>query len=314
MRSSTRFAKSARSSFAAAQRARLIAGLFVSLAALPAGAAELPLVSAERFCERLGQRLQSVDVRQCVAAGLHLGDGASLGGLPLVYRDYLPASRRNTPKRVLLIGGIHGDEFSAVSIVFQWMQKLEHERLQPLHWRVIPCANPDGLLARPATRTNNRGVDLNRNFPTPDWRRDALAYWQKKTQSDPRRYPGPSALSEPETRWLRMQIEHFRPDAIVSVHAPYGVLDYDGPLEPPERFGYLRLHPLGVYPGSLGNYAGLALSMPVITLELPHAGIMPTATQSQRIWGDMLTWLDRSLPKSEPPLYQRLDDESWGSP
>lgn len=28
---------------------------------------------------------------------------------------------------------------------------------------------------------------------------------------------------------------------------------------------------MGTYPGSLGNYAGIYLGVPVITLELPHA-------------------------------------------
>src|SRR3546814_10170937 len=177
------------------------------------------------------------------------------------------------------------------------MNRLQNERFQPFYWRVIPCANPDGLRRQPATRMNARGVDLNRNFPTPDWKADAMAYWEQRTRRDPRRYPGPSALSEPETRWLLQQIEDFQPDAIVSVHAPYGVLDYDGPDEPPTRFGYLHLHQLGTYPGSLGNYAGVNLGLPVITLELPHAGIMPTPAQAQRVWGDMLSWLEGNLPK-----------------
>ena len=95
-------------------------------------------------------------------------------------------------------------------------------------------------------------------------------------------------------------IEEFKPDAIVSIHAPYGVLDYDGPDVPPERFGYLRLNQLGTYPGSLGNYAGIYLQLPVITLELPHAGLMPTAAQSQRIWSDMLSWLEKTSPGCAP--------------
>lgn len=292
--------------------ARLLAGLFVAAASLPPSAPAAPLATVEGACRALGGRLGSLDAQTCLNAGLQLTQGASVNGQPLMIRDYLPKSRRAPPLRVLLIGGIHGDEFSSVSVVFQWMQRLEGERFQPFHWRVIPCANPDGLLAQPATRVNARGVDLNRNFPTADWKAEALRYWEQKTRRDPRRYPGPKALSEPETRWLLQQIEQFRPDAIVSVHAPYGVLDYDGPDEPPARFGYLRLHQLGTYPGSLGNFAGVNLGLPVITLELPHAGIMPTAQQSQRVWGDMLGWLQHNLPK-QAPMYMRLNDQSWKS-
>jgi hypothetical protein len=288
--------------------ARLLAGLFVFAAGFAAAA---PLASVERSCELIGRRLQSVGVEACLAAKLKAGDGASHRGQPFLYRDYLPGSARRTPFRVLLLAGIHGDELTSVSIAFQWMKKLETERLQPFHWRVIPCANPDGLLSEPSQRTNARGVDLNRNFRTADWDADAIAYWKRVTRSDARRYPGTAALSEPETRWLTEQIRHFRPDAIVSIHAPFGVLDYDGPLDPPQRFGYLRLQPLGIYPGSLGNYAGTNLVLPTITLELPNARLMPTVSQSQRIWADMLTWLEQNLPKAEPPLFQRLTDTPW---
>lgn len=271
-----------------------------------------PLATVSAACHAYGERLDSIDVQTCLDASLQISQAASVKGQPLLYRDYLPSSRRASPRRVLLLGGIHGDEFSAVSVVFQWMRRLDSERFQLFHWRVIPCANPDGLLAQPARRMNARGVDLNRNFPTPDWKSDAIRYWESRTRKDPRRYPGPSALSEPETRWLLQQIVEFKPDAIVSVHAPYGVLDYDGPDEPPNRFGYLRLHQLGTYPGSLGNYAGVNLGVPVITLELPHAGIMPTSQQSQRVWGDMLGWLERNLPKNAP-MYMRLSEQSWNS-
>lgn len=281
-------------------KARLIAGLFVGLAGADAQAAATPLAGADQACEQLARKLQSIQLADCKRLHLHVGAGASRDGRPLLYRDFPPSQPPQRPSRVLLIGGIHGDELSAVSIVFQWMRKLEQERLQPFHWRVIPSANPDGLFASPSSRVNRGGVDLNRNFPSGDWNRRALAYWKSKTGSDPRRYPGKSALSEPETRWLVEQIREFKPDAIVSVHAPYGVLDYDGPSEPPQRFGYLRLHPLGTYPGSMGNYAGIDLGLPVITLELPHAGSMPTPAQSQRIWSDMISWLQQNLPAAAP--------------
>jgi protein MpaA len=292
-------------------KARLIAGLFVVVPA--SGLADepaVPLATLETACELIGGRLHSVGTERCLRAGLHVADGASREGLPLLYRDYPATSRRTTPQRVLMIGGIHGDELSSVSVVFNWMDRLERSRFQPLHWRVLPCANPDGLLRRPATRMNAGGVDLNRNFPTRDWDAEATGYWERRTGSDPRRYPGPHAVSEPETQWLVREIQQFKPDAIVSVHAPFGILDFDGPREPPQRFGFLHLHQLGTYPGSLGNFAGINIGLPVITLELPYAGIMPTSRQQAKIWADMLTWLERNLP-DEAPLYFRLGDHPW---
>ncbi len=68
----------------------------------------------------------------------------------------------------------------------------------------------------------------------------------------------------------------WKPDVIVSIHAPYGVLDYDGPSTPPERLGRLFLDRVGIYPGSLGNYGGVHRGVPVVTIELPSAIRTPT--------------------------------------
>ena len=106
----------------------------------------------------------------------------------------------------------------------------------------------------------------------------------------------------------------FRPDVIISVHAPFGVLDFDGPAQPPRRFGRLLLNRVGVYPGSLGNYSGVHKNVPVITIELPNAQKMPSDAEVKRIWLDMLRWITEnvesqselakvhsvSLPSSEP--------------
>jgi protein MpaA len=71
---------------------------------------------------------------------------------------------------------------------------------------------------------------------------------------------------------------------VVSIHAPYGVLDFDGPHDPPLRLGRLRMDKLGVFPGSLGHYGGVQQNMPVVTIELEHAlrraapGLVPVVT------------------------------------
>jgi hypothetical protein len=279
----------------------------------------LPLVAQESraWCEALGKRLRSVDASACRKLAFAPGKIRSVEGRPLMLRDVPPAAPPAIPPantrvnavpvkaqagafgkpaaRIFLIGGIHGDELTSVSIVFRWMEWLAETEARRYHWRIAPLANPDGLLAQPARRTNGRGVDLNRNFSTPDWPRDALAYWQKRTGKDPRRYPGKNATSEPETRWLEAEIENFKPDAIVSVHAPYGVLDYDGPLQKPRRFGRLNLNQLGVYPGSLGNFGGVYKNIPVITIELPNATTMPSPHEQRQIWDDMLAWIKKNI-------------------
>lgn len=277
--------------------------LLWAVAALPLGCGS-PVFAVEgsgvsrldAVCKQLAARVSSFDADQCRQAGLNVDRGSTVEGRPLLARDFAPASGEAAPRRILLLGGIHGDELSSVAVVFQWMERLRNDRYQHFQWRVLPFANPDGMLAQPAAhRTNAHGVDLNRNFPSPDWAGRALSYWKTRTGSDPRRYPGPQEASEPETRWIAEQIRTFKPDVIVSVHAPYGLLDFDGPRDPPKKLGYLRLQPLGVYPGSLGDYAGVSLKLPVITLELPQADVSPSATQSGRIWADLLAWLDKNI-------------------
>jgi hypothetical protein len=102
------------------------------------------------------------------------------------------------------------------------------------------------------------------------------------------------------------QIEAFKPDVIVSVHAPYHLLDYDGPLKPPAKIGDLHLHELGVYPGSLGNYAGTDLRLPVVTLELPYAGIMPKPEAIAHMWSDLNVWVQKQLAAEQQAEAQVL--------
>lgn len=273
---------------------RATTGLLAALLlALPAHAADRSVTNA--WCDDLGRRLRSVSAENCRSQDFVAVSERTSGGRALVLRDIPAARKAVNPPRVLIIGGIHGDELTSVSIVFRWLEWVGEPKASKYVWRVIPASNPDGLFSRPSTRANAHGVDLNRNFPTPDWEQDAHKYWIERTRRDPRRYPGDAAGSEIETRWLEQQIEAFKPDVIISVHAPYNLLDYDGPAPQPLRFGRLALNRLGVYPGSLGNYGGHYKSVPVVTIELPHATTMPPLRDQRTMWDDMLGWMDRNI-------------------
>lgn len=232
----------------------------------------------------------------CEKSGLAPTGAESHGKFPILMRSVpVTGSATGRPVRILLIGGIHGDELTSVSIVFQWLDMLSMPAARRYYWHIAPLMNPDGFFAPTPKRVNAHGVDLNRNFPTPGWSQDAKVYWARKTSSDPRRFPGTAPLSEPESRWLHEEIKRFKPDVIFSVHAPFGVLDFDGPHNPPDRFGRLHLNRIGVYPGSLGNYGGINLNIPVVTIELPNARTMPQKEEVQRIWQDMLVWVEKTM-------------------
>ena len=246
------------------------------------------------LCQQIGNKLTSVSVSECQRQQL-IHHSLSVDGRSLAYRDYPPLESRDPLGRVLVIGGIHGDEFSSVSIVFKWMNILNQFHSGLFHWRFIPASNPDGLLMEDSQRQNTNGVDLNRNFPTADWDELARQYWEERTYRNPRRYPGESAMSELETVFLVDQIREFNPDIIISLHAPYHLVDYDGPPSAPHKLGGLYLRELGVYPGSLGNYFGVDIAKPIVTVELKSAGIMPSNGEIDRMWTDLVRWLREQL-------------------
>jgi protein MpaA len=244
-------------------------------------------------CQAYVARLPNLSAQLCQRARLQPTAGRSVQGRRIYFRDVSAAHPR---LRVLVVGATHGDELSSASLAFHWIE-LAQKIPADAHWRFIPALNPDGLLSRPARRVNARGVDINRNFPTPNWEREAHLYWHERTRKDPRRYPGPSAMSEPETRFLHDEMDRFQPDLIVSIHAPYGVLDFDGPGTPPQQLGRLYLDQVGIFPGSLGNYGGVHKGMPVVTIELPSAFRTPLAAEMRQMWLDLLRWKsERDVP------------------
>jgi hypothetical protein len=87
------------------------------------------------------------------------------------------------------------------------------------------------------------------------------------------------------------QVDEFRPDLIISIHAPYGVLDFDGPTVPPSRLGRLYLDRVGIFPGSLGHFAGVDRNIPVVTIELSHHLRAPVDAEVRQMWFDLQRWI-----------------------
>ncbi|KPF69545.1 hypothetical protein IP84_06215 [beta proteobacterium AAP99] len=289
----------------------------------PAQSAPRPASGSDlAACQALVQRLSAFKPVDCARLAFLPSGHQSVRGRPILVREFgapvaspRPSAAPGADRppgavlrrpRVLLVGGIHGDELTSTATVLRWAEWLARDAAAgqpvPFHWRVVPAMNPDGLLARPATRVNANGVDLNRNFPTPGWEPKARKWWEGTARKDPRRFPGRTAASEPETRWLLAEMERFAPDVIISVHAPFGLLDYDGPkpqnLSPPRQLGRLYLDQLGVYPGSLGNYGGVHRGVAVLTIELPHALELPNDLELARMWTDLRRWIAEYMQRS----------------
>lgn len=281
----------------------LAAALFsAAFSAGPVHAQPARQPGAEETCGLIGGKLTSISVEECRSLNLVETGARTALGRPVLRKEYPPLGGRKPNARVLLVGGTHGDEYASFSVTMKWMKILDVHHSGLFHWRVVPALNLDGLLESPAVRVNHNAVDLNRNMKTAeDWRKTALLYWRNETGSNPRRYPGERPLSEPETRWLTAEIDEFEPDVIVSVHAPYNVIDYDGPdhVKPPAALGSIKLGDLGSFPGSLGRYAGEGLKIPVVTIELASSRYMPSDAELRRIWVDLVRWLRLNIRSRE---------------
>lgn len=192
------------------------------------------------------------------------GGGWSVIGASVEGRPIEAATIGRGPKRVLIVGGIHGNEREAAGALGQ-IERIAANESRRVTVRLIRDLNPDGSHAR--TRGNARGVDLNRNWPTACF--------------TPRSAHGAAPLSEPETALLIEEIERFSPGLIVVLHsAPSGpFVNFDGPAaQAAEAFARAaagadprwHVRPSIGYPtpGSLGTWAGVERGIPILTIEL----------------------------------------------
>ena len=163
----------------------------------------------------------------------------------------------------LVIGVFHGDEPQGKYLIEKYLS------LTPIsNLLFIPCLNPDGMGEN--KRTNANGVDLNRNFPTKNWGEDGSAAGDNPSSY----FGGNKPASEIETQFVIDVIDKYKPKLILTLHAPYKIVNYDGPAEDiaqkiSDIIGYPVEPSIGYpTPGSFGTYCGVERKIPTITLEL----------------------------------------------
>jgi protein MpaA len=189
--------------------------------------------------------------------------GTSVLGRPLEFW------RSSGPCRILIHAGIHGEEGETTVALSRALRLLDGPSPD---CAVVLAANPDGLVR--GTRSNARGVDLNRNFPTSDWRPEPV--YNRSTLDAPRDVefsPGSAPGSEPEVSALIGLIEELRPEVVVALHAPLACIDSlsPGPLAHwlADRTGMELVTDVGYpTPGSFGTW-GAENGVGVVTYEFP---------------------------------------------
>jgi murein peptide amidase A len=224
--------------------APVAAALLVALAA-PAPAALEQAVPAPRI-ERLGRSVQGRPINV-----VRVGDPAA-------------------PRKVLVVGCIHGDEPAGRAIVDLLRAGAAPPGVELL---LVRNLNPDGFQRH--TRQNAHGVDLNRN-----------SSHGRRFLGPPgsRFYAGPRAFSEPETRAIRALILRARPAVTVWYHQPLRLVDLpetggDGISRAYSRVSGLPVHRLAPRPGSMSRWenvrvrpgSSIVVELPPVPLSLPDA-------------------------------------------
>jgi murein tripeptide amidase MpaA len=259
-------------------------------------------------CKKISDRLASLSYKRCLSHNYEITGGRSVKGSPILAKSFYTAPNKNvsdkneteeiTLKRILLVGGIHGNEYASVSVIFKWITLLNKHYPGSYDWQIVPLLNPDGLLQRSSKRTNANGVDLDSNFPTSDSDYNAIQYWEENTNRDPEYFPGDHALSEPESQWLAEEIEQYLPDAIIAIHAPHNSLIYGSSGTKQSKNAAQYQQSIATNPGSFNEFVGTEMNIPILTVELAYSEIMPSKTEINEIWKDLLKWLNMNIESS----------------
>lgn len=125
------------------------------------------------------------------------------------------------PSVILYLGLTHGNEISSYTLLSQWVDELEaNARSIPADKTivVIPALSRDGLAS--GSRRNANNVDLNRNFPTADWKADVTMPGGQMVQGG----GGSAPLSEPESTAIANYTQQLAPRLVLTYHTVAGLV------------------------------------------------------------------------------------------
>lgn len=173
---------------------------------------------------------------------------------------FLNNANNKTPKNVLVVGVIHGDEPIGEFLIEEFLKNKTRTIKNNLFY--IPRLNFSN------ERKNSSNVDINRNFPSKNW---------ELTKKEDNYFGGFEPNSEIETKFLVNLTNEIKFDAIITIHTPYKIINYDGvnnPITLPlaKKISAFLNYPIEAdigyaTPGSMGTYFGAERNIPIITIE-----------------------------------------------
>ncbi len=212
------------------------------------------------------------------------------------------------PKRLYIVGGIHGDEpegpevAAALPAAFGEMPGLGEWTI-----RVVRDMNPDGSNA--GKKTNTRGVDLNRNWPSKDFK-PSPPYSKRPA-------------SELETIALKKDLERFKPDVVIVFHASHLGPFFHGAGKDPKLAVKLaggarqidanwttRQQLRYDTPGSLSTYLAEQQGLTAITVEFGR--MKDASTNAAAVRAALLAGLGKAGESDASPVNETVTQEVSG--
>ncbi|MCA9078941.1 MAG: succinylglutamate desuccinylase/aspartoacylase family protein [Planctomycetaceae bacterium] len=176
-------------------------------------------------------------------------------------------SRGGNGTSVFITGSLSGLETESVQLLDQLLAQLQQGELPQANLFLLRTPNPDGIAEH--TRTNLRGVDLNRNFPS------------SRFTATPNQLTGPHPASELETKAMLRLLREQSPQRVIHVRSSFSsrplVLFNElaarrfAKVELPEHPEYAVLTG-DVKAGALEEFTSLRMGIETITIMLPPDG------------------------------------------
>lgn len=184
---------------------------------------------------------------------------------------------------IFFLGVFHGNETEGEYAICQFMEELQRKLPDDCLYNLyfLPCLNPDGKELK--TRFNLNKVDLNRNYPTANFKTETKTLVYEKVKCG-------APASEVETQFMMQLVEKYSPAIIISTHSDLHLIDYDGPARDlalmfSDKTGYKFVESVGYEtPGSFGTWAGIERKIPLITVETWGG---TNLEEKQKIWQEL---------------------------